>query len=77
MTDNIAGVENAGLENDGRSHRGGNCRSGKWRTGIWRTIMEIYTSQSIAVVTTAPVYLFIERQSRNASKFNRLYLLHF
>jgi len=29
-------------------------------------------SQSIAVVTTAPVYLFIARQSRNASKFNRL-----
>ena len=25
-----------------------------------------YTSQSIAVVTTAPVYLFIARQSRNA-----------
>jgi len=36
-----------------------------------------YTSQSIAVVTTAPVYLFIARQSRNASKFNRLYLRHF
>jgi len=35
------------------------------------------TSQSIAVVTTAPVYLFIARQSRNASKFNRLYLRHF
>jgi len=31
-----------------------------------------YTSQSIAVVTTAPVYLFIARQSRNASKFDRL-----
>jgi len=29
------------------------------------------------VVTTAPVYLFIARQSRNASKFNRLYLRHF
>jgi len=28
-----------------------------------------YTSQSIAVVTTAPVYLFIARQSHNASKF--------
>jgi len=27
----------------------------------------------IVVVTTAPVYLFIARQSRNASKFNRLY----
>jgi len=25
-----------------------------------------YTLQSIAVVTTAPVYLFIARQSRNA-----------
>ena len=36
-----------------------------------------YTSQSIAVVTTAPVYLFIARQSCNASKFNRLYLHHF
>jgi len=34
-----------------------------------------YTSQSIDVVTTAPVYLFIARQSRNASNFNRLYLL--
>jgi len=34
-------------------------------------------SQSIAVVTTAPVYLFIARQSRNASKFNRLYLRQF
>jgi len=33
-----------------------------------------YTSQSIAVVTTAPFYLFIARQSRNASKFDRLYL---
>jgi len=33
-----------------------------------------YTSKSIAVVTTAPVYLFIARQSRNASKYNRLYL---
>ena len=32
-----------------------------------------YTSLSIAVVTTAPVYLFIARQSRNTSKFNRLY----
>jgi len=31
-----------------------------------------YTSQSIAVVTTGPVYLFIARQARNASKFNRL-----
>jgi len=29
-------------------------------------------TQSIAVVTTAPVYLFIARQSCNASKFNRL-----
>jgi len=27
-------------------------------------------------VTTAPVYLFIARQSRNASKFNQLYLRH-
>jgi len=36
-----------------------------------------YTSQSIAVVTTAPVYLFIARQSRNALKFNPLYLRHF
>jgi len=36
-----------------------------------------YTSQSIAVVTTATVYLFIARQSRTASKFNRLYLRHF
>jgi len=36
-----------------------------------------YTSQSMAVVTTAPVYLFIARQSRHASKFNRLYLRHF
>jgi len=36
-----------------------------------------YTSLAIAVVTTAPVYLFIARQSRNASKFNRLYLRHF
>jgi len=36
-----------------------------------------YTSQSIAMVTTAPVYLFIARQSRNASKFNRLYHRHF
>jgi len=47
-----------------------------------------YTSQSIAVVTTAifiPVYLFIARQSRhrmsglrsNALKFNRLYIRHF
>jgi len=38
-----------------------------------------YASQSIAVVTTAAVYLFIARQSRrpNASKFNRLYLRHF
>jgi len=36
-----------------------------------------YTSQSIAVVTTAPVYLFIARQLRNASKFNHLYLPHF
>jgi len=26
---------------------------------------------------TAPVYLFIARQSRSASKFNRLYLRHF
>ena len=33
-----------------------------------------YTSQTIAVVTTAPVYLFIARQSHNALKFNRLYL---
>jgi len=42
-----------------------------------------YTSQSIAVVTTAifiPVYLFIARQSRHhmsAPKFNQLYLRHF
>jgi len=32
-----------------------------------------YTSQSIAMVTTAPVYLFIARQSPNASKFKRVY----
>jgi len=36
-----------------------------------------YTSQSIAAVTTAPVYVFIARQSRNASKFNRLYHRYF
>jgi len=40
-------------------------------------LQQLYTSQSIAVVTTASVYLFIARQSRNASKFNRLYLRHF
>jgi len=36
-----------------------------------------YTSQSIAVVATAPVYLFIARQSRSTPNFNRLYLRHF
>jgi len=40
-------------------------------------IYSSYTSQSIDVVTTAPVYLFIARHSRNASKFSRLYLRHF
>jgi len=33
-----------------------------------------YTSQSTAIFI--PVYLFIARLSRNASKFNRLYLRH-
>ena len=48
-----------------------------WPHFSWATLYSSYTSQSIAVVTTAPDYLFIARQSRNASKFNRLYLRHF